>query len=135
MADIVDGIARYLDALGLLDYDPTGTTGNAFVGTMPAAPGEAVSLTLYGADTTTARDDAETARLQIRYRGDADPRTSARGCGAIRDALHGLTDTELPDGTWLVLATAPLPSPMGVDSSGRHEHVTNAAIDYAAPTP
>ncbi|MEV5086878.1 minor capsid protein [Streptomyces griseoincarnatus] len=135
MADIVDGIARYLDALGLLDYDPTGTQGDTFVGTMPGAPGEAVALTFYGDGTTEARDDAETGRLQIRVRGTADPRTSERRCRDIRDALHGLADTVLPDGTHLVLATAPLPSPMGVDANGRHEHVTNAALDFAAPTP
>ncbi|MCZ9348545.1 minor capsid protein [Streptomyces mutabilis] len=135
MADLTDGIARYLDSLDLLTYDPTGVTGDTFVGTMPARPDRAVSLTLYGAATTDARDDADVARMQIRVRGDADPRTSERRCLAIRDALHGLAGVELPDGTWLVLATAPRPSPMGADTNGRHEHVTNAAIDYAAPTP
>lgn len=135
MADVTDGIARYLDTLGLLTYDPTGIAGDAFVATMPPAPDQAVSLTLYPAGTTDARDDAEVARLQIRVRGTPDPRVSEQRCRAIRDALHGLAGVELPDGTWLVLATAPLPSPMGPDGNGRHEHFTNAALDYAAPTP
>jgi hypothetical protein len=135
VADLTDGIARYLDSINLLTYDPTGTSGDTFVGTMPAKPDRAVSLTLYGSATTDAPDDADVARVQIRVRGDADPRTSERRCRAIRDALHGLAGVELPDGTWLVLATAPIPSPMGVDANGRHEHVTTAAIDYAAPTP
>ncbi|MGW3711347.1 minor capsid protein [Streptomyces albogriseolus] len=135
MADVTDGIARYLDTLGLLDYDPTGTAGDTFVGTMPPAPGEAVALTLYGDGTTAARDDADTARLQIRVRGTTDPRDSERRCLALRDALHGLAGVTLPDGTHLVLATAPRPSPMGADGNGRHEHVTNAALDIAAPTP
>lgn len=134
MADVVDGIARYLAARGLLTYDPTGTTGDTFVGTMPPTPGEAVALTLYGDATPEARDDADTARLQIRVRGTADPRVSEQRCLALRDALHGLAGVQLPDGTWLVLATAPRPSPMGADSAGRHEHVTNAALDIAAPT-
>lgn len=134
MPDVVGGIARYLAALDLLAYDPTGTTGDTFVGTMPPAPGEAVALTLYGDATTDARDDADSARLQIRVRGTSDPRVSERRCLAIRDALHGLAGVELPDGTWLVLATAPRPSPMGADGNGRHEHVTNAALDIAAPT-
>lgn len=134
MADVVDGVARYLASLDLLAYDPTGTSGDTFVGTMPAKPDRAVSLTLYGPSTTEARDDADTARLQIRVRGDADPRASERRCLAIRTALHGLAGVELPDGTWLVLATAPRPSPLGVDANGRHEHVTNAALDIAAPT-
>lgn len=134
MADPVDGIARYLAALDLITYDPTGTTGDTFVGTMPAMPEQAVSLTLYGPSTPEARDDAETVRLQIRVRGTNDPRVSEQRCLALRDALHGLAGIELPDGTWLVLATAPRPSPMGVDGNGRHEHVTNAALDIAAPT-
>ncbi|GGW67917.1 minor capsid protein [Streptomyces griseoloalbus] len=135
MADIVDGIARHLDALGLLTYSPDSTDGDTFAGTMPAAPGEAVALTLRPASTTTAPDDAEVAQLQIRVRGTSDPRVSGRRCRAIRDALHGLANVELPDGTWLVLATAPLPAPMGTDSNGRHEHVTTAALDFTAPTP
>ncbi|GHB98609.1 MULTISPECIES: minor capsid protein [Streptomyces rochei group] len=135
MADLTDGIARYLASLDLLTYDPTGVTGDTFVGTMPAKPDRAVSLTLYGPATTDAPDDADVARMQIRVRGNDDPRTSERRCRAIRDALHGLAGVELPGGTWLVLATAPIPSPLGADANGRHEHVTNAAIDYAAPTP
>lgn len=135
MADVVDGLARYLAGRGLLTYDPTGTTGDTFVGTMPPAPDQAVALTLYGAGTTTSRDDADLASVQIRVRGTADPRVSEQRCLALRDALHGLAGVELPDGTWLVLATAPRPTPMGVDGNGRHEHVTNAALDIAAPTP
>lgn len=134
MADVTDGIARYLHALGLITYDPDGITGDTFVGTMPPRPDRAVALTLYDAGTTESRDDAEQARLQIRVRGGPDPRDSERRCRDIRAALHGLAGVELPDGTWLVLATAPLPSPMGADANGRHEHVTNAALDVAAPT-
>lgn len=133
MADVTDGIARYLAALDLLTYDPTGTTGDTFVGTMPAGPDAAVSLTLFGAATPEARDDADTASLQIRVRGTTDPRVSERRALALRDALHGLAGVELPDGTWLVLATAPRPSPMGADANGRHEHVTTVALDIAAP--
>ncbi|MYV48219.1 minor capsid protein [Streptomyces sp. SID2888] len=135
MADVVDGIARYLDGLGLLDYDPDGTGGDVFIGTMPPAPDQAVSLTLYSAGTPDARDDADTVSLQIRVRGTADPRVSERRCLALRDALHGLAGVELPDGTWLVLATAPRPTPMGPDANRRHEHIANAALEIAAPTP
>ncbi|WP_405561917.1 minor capsid protein [Streptomyces sp. NBC_01180] len=134
MADLVDGIARRLDAAGLLTYDPTGTTGDTFIGTMPATPDRAVTLTEYDAGTTEARDDTDVTRLQVRVRGDQDPRTSRTRCQAIRDALHGLAGVELPDGTWLVLATAPRPAPMGADATGRFEHVVNVALDIADPT-
>ncbi|WP_445396438.1 minor capsid protein [Streptomyces sp. LE64] len=135
MGDVVDGIARFLAARGLVAYDPTGRTGDLFVGTMPAGPDAAVALTAYGTDTPTAPDDDDhRVRLQIRVRGGTDPRVSEARCRALRDALHGQAGVELPGGVWLVLATAPLPSPLGPDATGRHEHVTNAALDVAAPT-
>lgn len=46
MADLLDGLARYLDAAGLLTYDPDGVEGDTFIETMPPAPDEAVALAL-----------------------------------------------------------------------------------------
>ncbi|UIX33545.1 minor capsid protein [Streptomyces sp. GQFP] len=136
MADLLDGLARYLDGLGLLDYDPTGTTGDTFIETMPPGPDKAVSLALYDGTPPEARDDADTPRLQIRVRGTPDPRVSRARCTALYRALHGLAGVELPDGTWLTLAAARgTPAPMGLDSNGRHEHVVNVDLDVSGPTP
>ncbi|WP_329422975.1 minor capsid protein [Streptomyces sp. NBC_01268] len=136
MADLLDGIARYLAAEGLLTYDPAGVTGDTFVETMPPAPDRAVSLALYDAGPQQARDDDTDQRLQVRVRGGPDPRVSRARAQAIYAALHGLTGTQLPDGTWAVLIAARgIPAPMGADSNGRHEHVTNYDVATAAPTP
>ncbi|MFE3905433.1 minor capsid protein [Streptomyces sp. NPDC059153] len=135
MADLLDGIARYLDAAGLLDYDPTGRTGDTFVEAMPPTPDLAVSLALYDGPAPDARDDVEQRRLQVRTRGTADPRVSRTRAEALYRALHGRTGIELPDGTWLILAAARgTPAPMGTDSNGRHEHVVNLDLDVAGPT-
>lgn len=134
MADLLDGLARHLAALGLLTYDPTGTSGDTFIETMPPRPDAAVSLTLYDAGPPTARDDAADQRLQIRVRGGPDPRVSRRRAQAIYDALHGLTDVQLGDGTYLVLVTARgIPAPMGNDTTGRHEHAVNFDVATAGP--
>ncbi|MFF5501262.1 minor capsid protein [Streptomyces roseolus] len=135
MADLLDGIARFLDAAGLLDYDPDGVTGDAFIEAMPPAPDRAVSLSLYDAGPQQARDDDTDQRLQVRVRGGPDPRVSRARSQAIYAALNGLRSTQLPDGTWAVLIAARgIPAPMGTDSTGRHEHVTNYDVSTAGPT-
>ncbi|MBB6415836.1 minor capsid protein [Streptomyces sp. AK010] len=136
MADLLDGLARHLDGLNLVDYDPTGTTGDLFVETMPPAPDAAVSLALYDGAAPESRDDAEQRRLQVRVRGGPDPRVSRNRAEALYHALHGLAGVQLPDGTWLTLAAARgTPAPMGADSTGRHEHVVNFDLDVSGPAP
>ncbi|CAL9296823.1 minor capsid protein [Streptomyces sp. SudanB25_2051] len=134
MADLLDGVARYLDELGLLTYDATGTSGDTFIETLPPEPAEAVGLWLYGAGEQDARNGYDTRSLQVRVRGTADPRTSRRRAEALYGALHGLAGLELPDGTWLVLAAAQAPAPIGTDASGRHEHTVTVRLDVANPT-
>ncbi|MET9468488.1 minor capsid protein [Streptomyces sp. NPDC006544] len=135
MADPLDGIARLLDAAGHATYDPTGTTGDLFIESMPPTPDAAVGLWLYGGEAPDTRNAYDTPRLQVRVRGGPDPRVSRARCWAIYSELHGLAGLALADGTWLVLAAArATPAPMGPDSSGRHEHVINFDLDVSAPT-
>ncbi|MET7811783.1 minor capsid protein [Streptomyces sp. NPDC005395] len=137
MADLdpTDGIAQYLDGLGLVEYDPTGRTGDLFVERMPADPAAAVCLSLYDAGAPDARNAYDTVRLQVRVRGGPDPRVSRGRAWVIYRALHGLAAVELPDGTWLILAAARgTPGPMGADAQGRHEHVVNFNLDVSSPS-
>ncbi|MEU8989969.1 minor capsid protein [Streptomyces sp. NPDC048558] len=133
--DPLDGLARLLDARGLVTYDPTGTAGDLFIEIMPPEPDAAVALWLYDGEAPDARNAYDTPRLQVRVRGGPDPRVSRRRCWEIYSALHGLARVALADGTWLVLAAARgTPAPMGPDSNGRHEHVVNLDVDLSAPT-
>ncbi|MGY0025237.1 minor capsid protein [Streptomyces parvulus] len=135
MADVTDGAARYLDGLGLLDYDPAGKTGDTFVERMPAAPDAAVCLSLYDGGAPDARNAYDVVRLQVRVRGGPDPRVSRARAWAIYGALHGLAGVDLPDGSWLILAAARgTPGPMGADALGRHEHVVNFDLDVSSPS-
>ncbi|MDT3395592.1 minor capsid protein [Streptomyces sp. B1866] len=134
MADLLGGLARWLDAAGLLTYDPTGRTGDTFIEAMPPVPDAAVSLALYDGPPPEARDGADTPRLQVRVRGGPDPRASRARCTALYRALHGLAGVVLPDGSWLVLAAARgTPAPLGPDSNGRHEHVVSLDLHVADP--
>lgn len=133
--DLVDGVARYLAARDLVDYDPTGAAGDTFAEHMPGTPDVAVALTLYGGAEPDSRVPVDEPSLQVRVRGTADPRISRRRSYRIYSALHGLARVELPDGTWLVLCIGQAPpQSMGVDANGRHEHTTNYRLTVGAPT-
>jgi hypothetical protein len=135
VTDPLDGIAQYLDRLGLLTYRPDGTDGDTFLDGMPSSPDEAVSLTLYGDGEPDAANADDLLSLQVRVRGTSDRRPSYQRARAIYSALHGATDVPLADGTWLVLAVAKqTPASMGIDGNGRHEHTTNYRLTVTNPT-
>lgn len=135
LADLAEGIAEYLAAVGLLVYDPAGVTGDTFIDTMPPQPDEAVALTLYGSGEPDPVNDDDEISLQVRCRGTSDPRPSRQRSAAIYSQLHGLSQTVLPDGTYLILSIAQqTTSSLGLDANGRHEHVVNYRITYSNPT-
>jgi hypothetical protein len=137
VADLLDGLARHLQELGLVDYETAGTGGDLFLETMPPAPDEAVALTVYDdgqePDSKLGYDEP---RVQVRVRGTSDPRVSRQRCKAIRDELHGLGPITLPDGTELILSVAlqNAPASIGIDQRGRHEHVANFRMEVRAVT-
>ncbi|MCM2394361.1 minor capsid protein [Streptomyces albipurpureus] len=135
--DLLDGIARHLSERGLVDYDPTGVGGDCFIESMPSTPGVAVVLTLYDDGTEPdSRLPYDEPRMQVRVRGDQDPRTSRRLCARIRIELHGLGPVTLPGGVELILSVAlqGAPAALGVDQSQRHEHVANFRMEHLSPT-
>ncbi|WP_371517989.1 minor capsid protein [Kitasatospora sp. NBC_01300] len=135
MADLLDSLARYLQAAGLLTYDPTGTRGDTFIELMPPAPDRAVQLSLYGAGVPDPLNAWDERSLQVRVRGTADPRVSRARAEALYAALHGLAGIDLPGELWLVLCIAQqTPYPLGVDAGGRHEHAVNFRLDIEATT-
>lgn len=135
MADLTDGLLRYLADLGLLTYDPDGVTGDAFCDVMPPAPDEAVCLTLYGGPTPASAMPYDNPSVQVRVRGGADPRVARARAWAIYRTLHGLSAVTLPDGTWLVDCTAnQTPSSLGQDDTGRIEYTTNYSTEVYAPS-
>lgn len=138
MADLLDGIARYLAERGLVTYTTDGGVGeDCFLEHMPPDPDEAVALTIYDdrvePDSLLAYDEP---RMQVRVRGTTNPRVSRARCRAIRSALHGLGPVTLPDGTELIssISIQGDAASMGVDENGRHEHVVNLRMEIYNPT-
>lgn len=135
MGDLLDGIARHLQAQGLLTYLTELPGGDTFLESMPASPDEAVVLTIYDdgrePDSLLGYDEP---RVQVRVRGTQDPRVSRQRCAAIRNELHGLGPLTLPDGTRLILSVAlqNAPASIGIDQLGRHEHVCNFRMEIRA---
>lgn len=131
MADLHDGIARYLADQGLVTYP-----GDVFFDLSPASPDAAVTLTVYGGAPVDSKLPYDSPSLQVRVRAPAIDRAQARTrAQALYGALHGLGPITLPDGTRLLLAVAnQSPGSMGQDDLGRIEYVFNLALETYAPS-
>jgi hypothetical protein len=136
VADLLDGLARHLHAAGLAVYEPSGTGGDLFIEVMPPAPDVCVVLTLYGGPDPDSKLGYDEPSLQARVRGGQDPRVSRVRAEAIRDELHGLGPVTLPDGTLLLssVAVQAVPASIGIDATGRHEHVCNYRLETRSVT-
>lgn len=131
MADLHDGIARYLAGLGLVTYP-----GDVFFDLSPASPDAAVTLTVYGGAPVDSKLPYDSPSVQVRVRAPATDRAQARTrAQALYGALNGLGPITLPDGTRLLLAVAnQSPGSMGQDDLGRIEYVFNLACETYAPS-
>jgi hypothetical protein len=135
VADLLDGLARYLADRGLVDYQPDSGGGDCYLESMPQTPDEVVILTLYGGPEPDSRLPYDEPRLQVRARGIADRRVSYQRAQLIYDELNGLGPVTLPDGTQLLLCYGlQTPESMGLDDNGRHEHTCNYQLETVAPT-
>jgi hypothetical protein len=76
VADLLDGLARYLDSEGVLDYDAAGVTGNTFIEVVPQTPNRCVSLSIYGGEVPDSKLGYDSVAMQVRTRGTNDPRVS-----------------------------------------------------------
>jgi hypothetical protein len=135
VADLHDGIARYLAGLGLVTYDGT-AAGDVFFDLMPPSPDVAVCLTTYGGAPLDSKLPYDTPSLQVRVRASATARAQARvRAWALYDALHGLGPITLEDGTRLLSCIAKqTPGSMGQDDLGRPEYAFNCDNELYAPS-
>lgn len=126
-------VARHLDSLGLVTYDGPGW--DVAIDTMPDSPSQVVAITGYGGPQTHAGRGWDRPSIQIRVRGTQDPRVSRGRCQAIYDALHGLSNVELPGPLWVTNCVAITSSPqaMGMDANNRHEHVVSFELEVRNP--
>jgi hypothetical protein len=131
VADLHDGLARYLADQGLVTYP-----GDVFFDLSPASPDAAVTLTVYGGAPVDSKLPYDAPSLQVRVRAPATDRAQARTrAQALYDALNGLGPITLEDGTRLLLAVAnQSPGSMGQDELGRIEYVVNFSLETYSPS-
>lgn len=121
---IVVELAKRLHAAGIVVFDETGTSGDAFIGRNPSEPDESVALTPYPGPPSDSGLPYDLESFQVRIRSAPfDPRPGINKAKQIYDALHGLRAITLADGTYLVscLANHTSPAPLGPDGNNRDE--------------
>jgi hypothetical protein len=136
VADLLDGLARYLAARGLITYDPATGLGDVFFDVMPDSPDAAVALTATGGGEIDSKLPYDSPSVQVRARGPATDRSVARArAWALYGELHGLGPLDLPDGTRLLSCiAAQTPTSMGQDTTGRLDYVFNVGCETYAPS-
>ncbi|MFJ3834441.1 minor capsid protein [Streptomyces sp. NPDC090054] len=136
MADLLDGIARYLAERGHGTYGPDTVGATICLEQMPSTPDEVLVLTIYdGGSEPDSLMGYDEPRMQIRARGTTDSRSSRARALAAYSELHGLGPVTLPDGTELILAVALQPVfSLGTDDNRRHEHAFNVRMEHRSIT-
>lgn len=139
---LLDGLARYLAAQGLAEYDPSGAAQtadwSAYPEQLPPQPDRVIGLWQYGGAESDSRNGWDEPSVQVRVRGTADPAVSRDRAQAIYDRLHGLGHTTLPGpaAMYVQLAIGVQGGPIYllVDEVGRHHHVVNLRVSIDNPT-
>lgn len=140
---IAVALAKYLDAQGLLTYEPSRGEGDCFIAQLPSDPDAAVMIMPYGANPLPEAGslgwDEPTLQLMVRGAPD-DPITPHATARALYDALQGLRYTMLDAGgddeVFLVSAKCNQTSPVHIDrdENRRHRYAVNVALHVRAAT-
>lgn len=136
---LLTGLAEYLDDNAIGTWRATGAYTASEVGivieTNPQAPPQVISVWQYGAGEASAVADMDEVRVQLRFRGTANPGVSRGRAQSAYDLLHGASFLTLPDGTVCesILGVQGGPVSIGQDGNGRHEHVVNLRVQVTNP--
>lgn len=136
------GICRLLHAEGIVTFDETGMTGDAFVEHLPDAPDATVMVKSTGGPTADSFHGYDTPTVQVLVRGDGpDPRPARDRAMDIYNVLAGLHATVLLDasgqeeiGVVSCTAIQSAPVSLGRDGNHRHEYSQNYQLEIHNPT-
>jgi hypothetical protein len=137
LIEIVDGLAKLLDAAEVATYRPDGVyeTGETAITdtVMPDSPDRAVVLTAY--DTANSQNLTDTTVfVQARTRAGPDPREVAALDDALFEVLHN-SGPFLFGTARVVLITRQSAAPLGADALGRFERTSNYTVRAHRPHP
>lgn len=118
---VTEEFAQLLDVLGVGSYEPTSTTGTVFLGKLPDSPALAVAVARYPGGESDSKLGYDEVRIQFRVRGPHnDYRVGEAKAQQVYDELHGLSNRELPGGTWLSLCTGVQSGPIDMPPDETH---------------
>ncbi|MFE7116667.1 minor capsid protein [Streptomyces sp. NPDC057654] len=125
--DLLDGLARLLDAAGVGTYRPNGLYAEGetaiTIAATPPAPDRVICLSAYPVEDSAVLTDCTTG-IQVRTRAGPDPREVDRLDDSVFDVLHGSGPH-----TWgaarVQLIYRSSAAPIGADSAGRAERTSN----------
>lgn len=120
-------VAEYLASLGLVNFDPSGITGDCYIDVVPTTPDNVIVISGYSGPPPDPKLGYDTPNIQVRARAGRDPRDARGRMEDIFAALHNLHHVTLPGGTYAVycFALQSDPAPLGPDANGRLEYSQN----------
>ncbi|MFD3572804.1 minor capsid protein [Streptomyces sp. NPDC058644] len=137
LVDVVDGLARLLDARGIGTYRPDGvyTAGETAITdtVMPDGPDRAIVLTAYPVDESAALTDTVLA-VQVRTRAGPDPREVNTLDDDVFAVLHA-SGRHTFGAARITLIYRFSSGSLGADANGRQERTSNYRLraNRAAP--
>jgi hypothetical protein len=134
---LMDGLAQHLENQDVGTFHSTGvgyTTAQVGIvfDVVPANPDRVIVLSLYDERGEPTQGDVD-VYVQVRVRGDRDPRTALALDDAVYDAWQNLPRSLL-GGTVVAGIFRESRAYMGVDANGRHERSSNYRIPTHHPT-
>lgn len=144
-SDLLAGVAAYLvgselDPSGVTctfetsgAYDPEASPWPIVMGPLPPAPDLVIGLTPYPVDDDPGEVNDSILGVQVRLRGDRDPRTVDDQADAVFDRLHAARMLTL-NGIRVALITHASGTDLGPDSNGRHQRTANYYLQATRPS-
>lgn len=136
LTDLATGAAQMIEGAGIGVWDPDGVYSADQIGitiqAVPQTPDHIIAITPYSLSDDQALGDSLVA-LQIRIRGDRDPRTVIDRDDAIFDVLEGIEETWI-NGVYVVVMWRQSNLPLPQDGNQRWERSSTYYARVAWPT-
>lgn len=137
-SQLMTGAAALLAAANVGTYRDDGTAYGSdetaiVLGELPPTPDRVIGLTTYPVSDDPALSDSVVG-LQVVTRTTGSVLDLADLTGAVFDQLHGLRDTRLSSGLWVVQLLRRSGTPLGLDENRRWRHSQNFYATIHAPS-
>lgn len=132
MTEPILGIAQYLDAQGVGDYEPDSAGGSIYVQKLPQTPDEAIGIFASGGFEASGVWGYDNPTVNVQVRGAPhDPVGALAKARAVYSALHGFHMATLPDGTFVINCRGIQSGPvsLGPDENDRFRFSLNFQLE------